>query len=148
MGIVRTPLLRDLLAAFGPDPGRLPDAEVVGSTTADQAIALEALAGTGWPLEPDVATTRRDLASGRAMSVAVFPSPAVRVNFFFNWNYVAFDVDLTELIDQESVDSVCAVIATVGGAIGKPVVLTHEGGGPAVLTYDPALDTFELTGAE
>ena len=144
MGIVRTPLLGDLLAAFGPDPGRLPDAEAVGSTTADLATALEALADAGWPMEPDLATTHRDLASGQAMSVAVFPSPSVRVNFFFNWAYVVCDIDLAELVDQESVDAVCDVFAAVGRATGRPVTLTHEGGGPAVLTYDPAFDTFEL----
>ena len=141
---VRTPLVADLVEAFGPEPGRLPDGEAVGSTSEDLTITLDALANSGWTMEPSIEATREDMESGTAMSVSVFPRADVRVNFFVNWGYVAFDIDLAQLTDQESVDAVCAVMSVVGNATGKVVVLTHEGSESPVLTYDPVQDAFEL----
>jgi len=144
---VRTPLVADLLDAFGPDPGRLPDGEAVGSTSDDLPITLEALANAGWTMDPSIETTRENMERGTAATVSVFPRADVQVNFFVNWGYVAFDIDLAQLTDQESVDAVCAVVRVVGGATRKTVVLTHEGSESPVLTYDPVQDAFKLARA-
>jgi hypothetical protein len=140
---VSTPSHADLVAAFGPDTGDLPDAEAVGSTDDDWPAVLDALARSGWPTSPDVTAP---LDPDEHPTLTVHPLPTVQVNFFPTWGYVAFDIDLRELVDQQSTDAVLAVVALVGRATGKPVVLLHEGGdaGSAVLDYDPSTDEHRL----
>jgi hypothetical protein len=140
---VSTPSHADLVEAFGPDTGHLPDAEAVGSTADDWPAVLDALGRSGWPTSPDVAAA---LDTDENPTLAVHPLPTVQVNFFPSWGYVAFDIDLRELVDQHSTDAVLAVIALVGRSTGKPVVLMHEGGGSesAVLAYDPSTDEHRL----
>ncbi|WP_156374175.1 hypothetical protein [Cellulomonas sp. Leaf334] len=141
-----TPSHADLVAAFGPDTGDLPDAEAVGSTDDDWPAVLDALAGSGWPTSPDLAAA---LDMDEHPTLTVRPLPTVQVNFFPSWGYVAFDIDLRELVDQQSADAVLAVIALVGRATGKPVLLMHEGGDAesAVLAYDPSTDEHTLVPA-
>lgn len=140
---VSTPSHADLVAAFGPDTGDLPDAEAVGSTDDDWPAVLDALARSGWPTSPDV-TAPPD--PDEHQTLTVHPLPTVQVNFFPTWGYVAFDIDLRELVDQQTTDAVLAVVALVGRATGRPVVLMHEGGdaGSAVLDYDPSTDEHRL----
>lgn len=141
---VSTPTHADLVAAFGPDTGDLPDAEAVGSTDDDWPAVLDALARSGWPTSPDLAAAALDM--DERPTLTVHPLPTVQVNFFPNWGYVAFDIRLRELVDQQSTDAVLAVIALVGRATGRSVVLTHEGGDAesAVLAYDPSTDEHRL----
>ena len=105
---VGTPSCADLLAAFGPDAGHLPDGEAVGSTADDWPAVVAALDRSGWPVSPDLAAA---LETEEPPTLAVRPLPAVQVNFFPAWGHVAFDIDLRELVDQESTDAVLAVIA-------------------------------------
>ncbi|GEK22712.1 hypothetical protein [Cellulomonas xylanilytica] len=138
-----TPSHADVVAAFGPDAGHLPDGEAVGSSADDWPAVIAALGRSGWPAAPDLASV---LDTEEPPTLAVHPLPAVQVNFFPAWGYVAFDIDLRELVDQPSTDAVLAVIELVGRATGRTVVLAHEGGGPesAVLSYDPSDDEHRL----
>ena len=140
---VSTLSFEDLVAAFGPDAGNLPDGEAVGSSADDWPAVLDALGRSGWPTSPHLAAA---LDTEEHPTLTVHPSPTVQVNFFPGWGYVAFDIDLRELVDQETTDVVLAVIALVGRATGRAVVLSHEGGGPesAVLAYDPSDDEHRL----
>ena len=138
-----SPSHAQLVEAFGPDTGSLPDAEAVGSTDDDWPEVLDALRRSGWPTSPDLPDA---LDTDERPTLAVHPLPTVQVNFFPAWGYVAFDIDLRQLVDQQTTDAVLGVIALVGRATGKTVLLMHEGGTPesAVLTYDPSTDEHRL----
>ena len=90
---VSTPSCADLLAAFGPGAGYLPDGEAVGSSGDDWPAVIEALDRSGWPTSPDLAAA---LDTEEHPTLAVHPATDVQVNFFPGWGYVAFDVDLRE----------------------------------------------------
>ncbi|MFI5560174.1 hypothetical protein ACIA2T_12920 [Amycolatopsis japonica] len=50
-----------------------------------------------------------------------------------------FDVDSRELQGQAGVDILCGFLTDIGRELGKPVLMTQEGGSPAhpVLGFDP-----------
>ena len=90
---VSTLSFEDLVAAFGPDAGNLPDGEAVGSSADDRPAVLDALGRSGWPTSPHLAAA---LDTEEHPTLAVHPSPTVQVNFFPGWGYVAFDIDLRD----------------------------------------------------
>ncbi|MER6664632.1 hypothetical protein ABT256_08785 [Amycolatopsis japonica] len=57
-----------------------------------------------------------------------------------------FDVDLRELQGQAGVDILCGFLTDIGRELGKPVLMTPEGGSPAhpVLGFDPEQDRVVL----
>jgi hypothetical protein len=59
---------------------------------------------------------------------------------------ISFDVDLRELQGQEGADTLCAFPRAIGSRLGKPVLMTPEGGSPErpVLGYDPTLNEITL----
>lgn len=139
----------DFLRAFGEDPGVLPDGEVRGSTEADWQPVLDALHAAGWQvafssensLMPRDASTL--LAIGENRTFFACPLPGVQLNFFPG-SAVAFDIDLREIVDQESLDAVCQAIRLLGLATGKSVNLVHEGSDVVVLAFDPSNGAFDL----
>ena len=52
---------------------------------------------------------------------------------------ISFDIDLRELQGQQGVDTLCAFLQAIGSRLGKPVLMTPEGGSQEhpVLGYDP-----------
>ena len=59
---------------------------------------------------------------------------------------ISFDVDLRKLQGQQGADTLCAVLMAIGGRLGKPVLMTPEGGSQQhpVLGYDPDLGKVTL----
>ncbi len=59
---------------------------------------------------------------------------------------IDFDIDLRELQGQEGVDKLCGFLGEIGRKLGKPVLMTAEGGGRehVVLGFDPVLDRVVL----
>lgn len=75
----------------------------------------------------------------RANSLAC---PRVLVVFrLWSESEIRFDIDLRELQGQQGVDTLCAFLQAIGSRLGKPVLMTPEGGSQEhpVLGYDPAL---------
>lgn len=61
---------------------------------------------------------------------------------FTSEHEIDFDVDLRELQGQEGVDTLCSFLRAIGRCLGKPVLMTNEGGSEEhpVLGYDPVKD--------
>ncbi|MEQ4724451.1 hypothetical protein [Nonomuraea sp. B19D2] len=61
---------------------------------------------------------------------------------------IDFDVDLRELQGQEGVDTLCDFLRTIGSELGKPVLMTPEGGSQEhpVLGFDPVVSKVVLLG--
>lgn len=59
---------------------------------------------------------------------------------------IDFDIDLRELQGQGGVDTLCGFLGEIGRKLGKPVLMTSEGGSQAhpVLGFDPVLDRVVL----
>lgn len=136
-------------AAFGDDPGVLPDGEVLESAEHDWDEVFAMLHRSGWklttsdghsPLPPN----RHGLAEFE--SFAVWPVDGVRVNFFPGPDAVIFDFDLRELVNQARVDAVVHVMRKLGTTLGRDVVIRDEGssGAPAI-RYTTATDQFLLS---
>lgn len=76
----------------------------------------------------------------------VWPTPDVLV-IFRPWSAteIDFDVDLRQLQGQAGVDTLCGFLCAVGRQLGKPVLMSAEGGSPPpVLGFDPAADRVVL----
>lgn len=72
----------------------------------------------------------------------VWPEPRVLAIFrLYAETEVSFDVDLRELQGQQGADALCTFLRAIGSRLGKPVLMTPEGGSQerSVLGYDPAL---------
>jgi hypothetical protein len=92
-----------------------------------------------------------DPVTANRAHVAVFmrdwPVPGVLAIFrFMSETEISFDVDLRELQGQEGIDTLCAFLRAIGSRLGKPVLMTPEGGSQEhpVLGYDPALNKVTL----
>ena len=59
---------------------------------------------------------------------------------------IDFDVDLRELQGQEGVDTLCDFLRAIGSELGKPVLMTPEGGsqGHPILGFDPVVNKVVL----
>jgi hypothetical protein len=70
-----------------------------------------------------------------------FPSGRSELRFMSE-TQVDFDVDLRELQGQEGADTLCGLLHAIGGKLGKPALMTSEGGSQEhpVLGFDPALN--------
>jgi hypothetical protein len=147
--------VRDL---FDPDlMGALPDLYVPGTTVRDWQAVLDLVTASGWPWQYQEDGTARPLPAAAAVlarpaetgtaSLRVWPAPGVLVIFWFMAETdIDFDVDLRELRGQEGVDALCGLLRAIGGKLGKPVLMTAEGGRREhpVLGFDPALDKVVL----
>ncbi|MFG6200315.1 hypothetical protein [Nonomuraea sp. JJY05] len=118
--------------------GVLPDVCVPDTSTEDWQAVFDLVRSKGWrheysvdgiPLRlpaAELVLSLRDEASPR---LKVWPHPEVLVIFRpYAEESVDFDVDLRELQGQERLDVLCAFLRAIGGRLGKPVVMTPEGG--------------------
>jgi len=145
------PSLADFQAAFGyaTGGGALPDGQVLGSSRADWPAVLAVLEGLGasvmWSDGAAGATASSLLDPTRDGAVlAVQPFPGMRLNFFAGPE-ILFDVDLRELVSEKAVGRVLDVIAGIGVACAKPVILSSEGDrDDVVIRYDPSTRRFTV----
>ena len=130
--------------------GALPDVYVTGTSVEDWQAVFDLVRSSGWaweclegdvtgPLPPAVEVLTRP-ADAEIVQLRVWPVPGVLAIFRpMSAEEIQFDVDLRELQDQKGVDVLCRFLAAVGRRLGKPVVMTAEGGdGNPVLGFDPA----------
>ncbi|HEX5298461.1 MAG TPA: hypothetical protein VFW50_15870 [Streptosporangiaceae bacterium] len=143
---------------FDPDlMGALPDIFVPGATVRDWQAVLDLVTASGWQWQYQEDGTARPLPAAAAVlalpagtgtaSLRVRPAPGVLVIFWFMAETdIDFDVDLRELQGQEGVDTLCGLLRAIGGKLGKPVLMTAEGGRREhpVLGFDPALNKVVL----
>ena len=76
------------------------------------------------------------------VNLRVWPVPGLRTIFRLSpETEVSFDVDLRELQGQQGADTLSAFLRAIGNRLGKPVLVTAEGGSQEhpVLGYDPDL---------
>jgi hypothetical protein len=150
-GVDAAPSLADFQAAFrtATGAGVLPDGEVLGSSREDWPAVLAVLEGLGasaiWSDGTAEATASSLLDPMRDGGVlAVWPLPGMRLNFFAGPE-VLFDVDLRELVSEEALGRLLDVIAGIGVACAKPVVLSSEGDrNDIVIRYDPLKRMFTV----
>lgn len=141
---------------FDPDlMGALPDVFVPGASVEDWQALFDLVQKRNWqwqysedltqlplPLPLAAAVLARSTDSDIA-ELRVWPVPGVLAIFrILSADEIDFDVDLRELQGQAGVDRLCGFLAEIGRELGKPVVMTSEGGSAAhpVLGFDPALD--------
>ncbi|WP_370342787.1 hypothetical protein [Catenulispora sp. MAP5-51] len=139
---------------FDPDlMGPLPDIYVPGTSTREWQALFDLAQTRGWqqqysegltvlPLPPAAVVLARP-DDAEIAELRVWPVPGVLTIFrIMSADEIEFDVDLRELQGQEGVDVLCDLLAAIGRELGKPVVMTTEGGSRShpVLGFDPALD--------
>lgn len=143
--------LAEFRSAFGDDQGVLPDGLVPQSVREDWSSVLRLAADQGWAaswIDDGSAVTTSDLLEkSRDMETfALRPIPGVQINCFTG-DEVRFDIDLREYTSQVALDVLCDVIARLGSALGKPVILFREGGfDDEVVRFDPDSGQFALRG--
>ena len=143
---------------FDPDlMGALPDLFVPDATVQDWQAVLDLVTASGWrwqyeegstvlPL-PAAATVLTRPAGAEIAQLRVRSVPGMLAIFrFMSETEISFDVDLRELQGQAGIDTLCAFLRTIGSRLGKPVLMTPEGGSQEhpVLGYDPALNKVTL----
>lgn len=147
--------VRDL---FNPDlMGALPDVFVPNATVQDWQAILDMVTTSGWQWQLEIGGTNRPLPTAadvfahtpvaETAKLKVWPVQGVLAIFrFWSETEISFDIDLRELQGQQGVDTLCAFLRAIGSTLGKPVLMTPEGGSTeqAVLGYDPALDKVTL----
>lgn len=137
--------------------GALPDVCVPNASTEDWQSVFDLVEARGWQWElaqggrslplPSAAEVFARAPESELTELKVRPVPRVLVIFrFMSAGEIDFDVDLRELQGQAGVDTLCGFLAEIGRALGKPVLMTSEGGsqGHPVLGFDPALDRVVL----
>jgi hypothetical protein len=143
---------------FDPDlMGALPDLFVPGATVQDWQAVLDLVIAGGWRWQYEVGSTAQPLpaaatvlarpAGAEIAQLRVWPVPGVLAIFrLMSETEISFDVDLRELQGQEGADTLCAFLRAIGSRLGKPVLMTPEGGSQehSVLGYDPALKKVTL----
>lgn len=143
--------LERFLAAFGDDPGVLPDGAIPRSHGSDWPKIVEALARAGWaaawnPGGPAVLPHHLEDPSFRHSTFAVHPDPGIHVNFFPGDDGIVFDIDLREFVSQDKVDALVVFMAVLGRALGEPVTISQEGDFEAVvLRYEPKSDSLSAS---
>ena len=101
---------------------------------------------TGQPLQTAASVFAR-AAEAETAELRAWSVPGVLAIFrLWSESEISFDVDLRELQGQQGADTLCAFLRAIGSRLGKPVLMTPEGGGRerAVLGYDPDLDKVTL----
>jgi hypothetical protein len=143
---------------FDPAPmGALPDVFVPDASTEDWQVVFDLVEARGWQWEltqggrtlplPSAAAVFARAPGSELMELKVRPNPGVLVIFrFMSAREIDFDVDLRELQGQVGVDTLCCFLGEIGRELGKPVLMTPEGGSQdhPVLGFDPALDRVVL----
>ncbi len=138
---------------FNPDTmGALPDLYVPNAVVEDWQVILDLVRTRGWQWQytrgdealplPTATEIFERPADAETVSLKVWPSPGTHAIFrFMSETEIDFDVDLRELQDQEGVDTLCALLHAIGEELGKPVLMTSEGGSPEhpVLGFEPTL---------
>jgi hypothetical protein len=148
--VARSPLLVEFIAAFGDEPGMLPDGRVLGSSETDWARVFQLIDDSGWHAiwHDNVRTVVSDDLvdpSRYGQTFGLRPSASVQINFWFG-DEVLFDIDLREFSSQGALDILCAVIAELGSALDMPVVVSSEGAfDDVVLRYDPVSNGLSVT---
>ena len=121
------------------DGGVLPDLQVTGTTLTDWEALFALVRAQGWRVEYEVGLEPRELPSSPAelfshdpegdnKVLKVWPDPGILLNFWM-WDVgeIDFDADVRELQGQERLDTFCAALVLIGGALGKRVEMYSEG---------------------
>ncbi|WP_239340919.1 hypothetical protein [Frankia sp. CiP3] len=133
--------------------GALPDVFVPDASVADWQALFHLVQARNWQWQYSEGSTDLPLPSAAAVlarpadreiaELRVWPQPGVLAIFrIMSADEIDFDVDLRELQGQLGVDALCSLLAEIGRELGKPVMMTAEGGSQAhpVLGFDPTLD--------
>ncbi|UUV29099.1 hypothetical protein NQK81_30550 [Amycolatopsis roodepoortensis] len=141
---------------FDPDlMGALPDVFVPDASAEDWQAVFDLVEARGWqwefvqgdtslPLSTDALARPPD---AELVDLKVWPVPGMLAIFrLMSAEKIDFDIDLRELQGQDGVDTLCRFFGEIGRKLGKPVLMTPEGGSQAhpVLGFDPALDRVVL----
>jgi hypothetical protein len=143
---------------FDPDlMGALPDVFVAGTSVEDWQALFDLALARNWQWQysegltelplPSAAVVLARSADSETAELRVWPKPGVLAIFrIMSADAIDFDVDLRELQGQPGVDALCSLLAEIGRELGKPVMMTSEGGSQAhpVLGVDPTLDRVVL----
>ncbi|MEV4552129.1 tyrosine-type recombinase/integrase [Nonomuraea wenchangensis] len=137
---------------FDPDlMGALPDLFVPDATVEDWQAVLDLIRTRGWQWQysqgdtilplPTAAEALARPPEAETVSLRVWPAPGVLAIFrLMSETEIDFDVDLRELQGQEGVDTLCDFLRAIGSELGKPVLMTPEGGSQdPVLGFDPVV---------
>jgi hypothetical protein len=132
--------------------GALPDLFVPDATVQDWQAVLDLVTTSGWQWQFEIDCAAQPLLTAASVfaqprgaettELKVWPNPGVLAIFrLWSETEISFDVDLRELQGQQGVDTLCAFLHAIGSRLGKPVLMTSEGGSQErpVLGYDPAL---------
>lgn len=123
---------------------------VPGTGVADWQAVVDLVRSRGWAYEylVDGRVTRLpadvvdvlDRREQTMVELRVWPTRDVLAIFRpFSVEQIDFDVDLRELQGQQRLDVLCSFLRAIGRRLGKPVVMTPEGGHDiALLGYDVA----------
>lgn len=133
--------------------GSLPDLFVPDTTVDDWQNLLNLVTTNGWTWRYEEGDTEMPLPSAktalaRPTDLATahlrvwFSSGVLAIFRFTSEHEIDFDVDLRELQGQDGVDTLCSFLGVIGRGLGKPVLMTNEGGSEErpVLGYDPVMD--------
>ncbi|NRQ34512.1 hypothetical protein HII36_22060 [Nonomuraea sp. NN258] len=144
---------------FDPDfMGALPDLFVPDATVEDWQTVLDLVRTRGWQWQysqgdtilplPTAAEVLARSPDADTVSLRVWPAPGVLAIFLLmSDTEIDFDVDLRELQGQEGVDILCDFLRAIGSELGKPVLMTPEGGSlDPVLGFDPVVGKVVLLG--
>ncbi|MBB6170240.1 hypothetical protein HNR23_000300 [Nocardiopsis mwathae] len=146
----------DVRGLFDPEPnGTLPDVHVPDTSVADWQAVLDLVRARGWRYAyteegavcrlptAERMVARRDEADPQ---LRVWPDPGVLAIFRpHSAEQIDFDVDLRELQGQQRLDVLCGFLRAIGRRLGKPVLMTPEGGSPhADLGFDVTADRVVL----
>jgi len=125
---------------FDPETnGVLPDVHVPETTVADWQAVVDLVRSKGWAYEyavdgrvvrmPHLVEDMLRLRDEATVTLKVWPSPEVLAIFRpYTAEQIDFDVDLRELQGQQRLDVLCQFMKALGRRLGKPVVMTAEGG--------------------
>jgi len=142
---------------FDPDlMGALPDLFIPDATAHDWQAVLDLVTTSGWQWRFEIGAVEQPLQAAasifarrrsRDRRAEGLARPRV-LAIFRCWSEteISFDVDLRELQGQQGVDVLCVFLRTIGGRLGKPVLMTPEGGSQEhpILGYDPGLGKVTL----
>jgi hypothetical protein len=143
---------------FNPDlMGSLPDLFIPEATVHDWQTVLDLVTTSGWQwrfeigaVEQPLQTTASIFARGTGAETAELRvwhvSGVLAIFRCWSETEISFDVDLRELQGQQGADVLCVFLRAIGSRLGKPVLMTPEGGSQEhlVLGYDPDLGKVTL----
>ncbi|MEU0600133.1 hypothetical protein ABZ484_18100 [Streptomyces sp. NPDC006393] len=141
---------------FDPDlMGTLPEVWVGDASVEDWQAVLDLVEDSGWrhdylegeaviPL-PSAEKVLSRPANAECPLLRVWPVPEVLAIFrFLSDSVIDFDVDLRELQGQKRLDILCGFFTAIGRRLGKPVLMSGEGGVHPVLGFDVQADRVVL----